>query len=157
MKIRNETVYRRRRRHLRIRQSVVGTPDKPRLCVFRSAKHIYAQIVDDTEGRTLVSASSMKLEPEAPAAAVEVAEGAKETEEKGKGKGKGKDKDKEKKGKKEWTGGRKTAAAREVGRLLAEAAKGKGISVVCFDRGGYLYHGRIAALAEAARKNGLSF
>lgn len=158
MKIRNETVYKRQRRHLRIRQRVVGTTEKPRLCVFRSAKHIYAQIVDDTVGRTLVAASSLKLKPAIVAPAVEAAAEAKDKESKGKEtKGKGKDKDKEKKGKPAWTGGKKTAAAREVGRLLAEAAKEKGISAVCFDRGGYLYHGRIAALAEAARKNGLSF
>jgi large subunit ribosomal protein L18 len=157
MKIRNEVVYKRERRHLRIRQRVVGTTEKPRLCVFRSAKHIYAQIVDDTVGRTLVSASSLKLEPAAAVPAVAATDVPKEKEKETKGKGKEKEKDKEKKGKKAWMGGRKTAAAREVGRLLAEAAKGKGISAVCFDRGGYLYHGRIAALADAARKNGLIF
>lgn len=155
MKIKNETAYKRHRRHLRIRQRVVGTSEKPRLCVFRSAKHIYAQIVDDAQGRTLVAASSLKIGAEAVRPPADAAGGAKEKE--AKGKGKDKDKDKEKKGKKTWTGGRKTAAAREVGRLLAEAAKEKGISTVCFDRGGYLYHGRIAALAEAARKNGLLF
>ena len=164
MKIKNEFVYKRERRHLRVRQRVIGTPGKPRLCVFRSSKHIYAQIVDDTTGRTLVAASSLKLPPisvEPPVAATAPKEKEKEPKgkEKGKEKGKGKEKDaeKEKKGRKTWTGGRKTAAAREVGRLLAEAAKQKGISAVCFDRGGYLYHGRIAALADAARKNGLQF
>lgn len=150
MKIQNEKVYKRERRHRRIRQHVVGTPERPRLCVFRSARHIYAQIVDDTVGRTLVAASSLKFAPP-PAAAEAPAPQEKEA------KGKGKEKDKEKKGKKAWMGGKKTAAAREVGRVLAEAAKEKGISTVCFDRGGYLYHGRIAALADAARKNGLQF
>jgi len=170
MKIKNEFVYKRKRRHLRVRQRVVGTAEKPRLCVFRSSKHIYAQLVDDSTGRTMVAASSLKLVLAAPEPVVEPAAAAeKEKETKGKEKGKekgkdkgkdkdkGKEKDKETKGKKPWTGGRKTAAAREVGRLLAEAAKQKGISVVCFDRGGYLYHGRIAALADAARKNGLLF
>jgi ribosomal protein L18 len=171
-KIKNEKTYKRVRRHLRVRQRVVGTPAKPRLCVFKSAKHIYAQIVDDTTGRTLLSVSSLKLGPltvpQAPApkpAAAEPAEEAKpaaKTEAKGKGKekdkGKGKEKPQpEKKEKQVWVGGLKTAAAREVGRLVAEAAKAKGISAVCFDRGGYQYHGRVAALADAARRNGLRF
>jgi len=174
MKTKNEKVYKRQRRHLRVRQRVIGTPERPRLCVFKSAKHIYAQIVDDTAGRTLVAASSLKLGPLTvePAAAEVKAEIKAETrseekETKGKGKegkgkekeakGKEKEKEKEKKGKKTWAGGKKTAAAREVGRLIAEAAKEKGISAVAFDRGGYLYHGRIAALADAARRNGLQF
>jgi large subunit ribosomal protein L18 len=170
-KTKNEKTYKRERRHLRVRQRVVGTPDKPRLCVFKSAKHIYAQIVDDTTGRTLLSVSSLKLGPlavpQAPETKPEAAEPAAEakpvakTETKGKGKekdkGKSKEKPPEKKEKKVWMGGQKTAAAREVGRLVAEAAKAKGISVVCFDRGGYLYHGRVAALADAARRNGLRF
>ena len=163
MKTKNEKVYKRQRRHLRVRQRVIGTPERPRLCVFKSAKHIYAQIVDDTAGRTLVAASSLKLGPLTvePAAAEVKAEIKAETrseEKETKGKGKeGKGKEKEKKGKKTWAGGKKTAAAREVGRLIAEAAKEKGISAVAFDRGGYLYHGRIAALADAARRNGLQF
>ncbi len=171
-KVRNEKAYKRERRHLRVRQRVVGTPEKPRLCVFKSAKHIYAQIVDDTTGRTLFSVSSLKLgplevpkapaaekKPEAAAPAAEAKPVAK-TEAKGKEKDKGKGKEKpqpEKKEKQVWVGGRKTAAAREVGRLVAEAAKAKGISTVCFDRGGYLYHGRVAALADSARRNGLRF
>jgi len=174
MKTKNEKVYKRKRRHLRVRQRVVGTPERPRLCVFKSAKHIYAQIVDDAAGRTLVAASSLKLGPlavePAPAEAKAEIKAETRTEEKevkgkekeGKGKekdakGKGQEKEKEKKGKKAWAGGKKTAAAREVGRLIAEAAKGKGITTVAFDRGGYLYHGRIAALADAARRNGLQF
>ena len=170
-KTKNEKTYKRERRHLRVRQKVVGTPEKPRLCVFKSSKHIYAQIVDDTTGRTLLSVSSLKLGPlavpQAPESKPEAAEPAAEakpvakTETKGKGKekdkGKGKEKPPEKKEKKVWMGGQKTAAAREVGRLVAEAAKAKGISAVCFDRGGYLYHGRVAALADAARRNGLRF
>jgi large subunit ribosomal protein L18 len=172
MKTKNEKVYKRKRRHLRVRQRVVGTPERPRLCVFKSAKHIYAQIVDDTAGRTLVAASSLKLgplavEPAEAKAEIKAETRTEEKEVKGKGKegkgkekdakGKGQEKEKEKKGKKEWAGGKKTAAAREVGRLIAEAAKGKGITTVAFDRGGYLYHGRIAALADAARRNGLQF
>jgi len=182
MKTKNEKVYKRERRHRRVRQRVIGTTERPRLCVFKSAKHIYAQVVDDTVGRTIVAASSLKLGPlavePAPAeikaetkaetkAEIKAETGAGEQEAKGKGKegkGKGKDakgkekeKEPEKKGKKSWTGGKKTAAAREVGRLIAEAAKVKGITTVAFDRGGYLYHGRIAALADAARKGGLQF
>jgi len=172
-KIKNEKTYKRKRRHLRVRQHVVGTAEKPRLCVFKSAKHIYAHIIDDTTGRTLVTASSLKLGPLAVPAAAETkpeakeaktdAKGVAKTEAKGKGKDKEKgkekekEKEKEKKDKKVWTGGRKTAAASEVGRLIAEAAKAKGISAVCFDRGGYLYHGRVAALADSARRNGLQF
>jgi large subunit ribosomal protein L18 len=170
MKIRNEKVYKRHRRHLRVRQRVVGTPERPRLCVFKSAKHIYAHVIDDTVGRTLATASSLKLQGLVAAAPTPVAakpETKPETKAetkgdvKGKGKGKGKEKeqekDTEKKGKKAWAGGKKTAAAREVGRLIAEAAKAKGITAVCFDRGGYRFHGRIAVLAEAARRNGLQF
>jgi large subunit ribosomal protein L18 len=175
MKTKNEKVYKRKRRHRRVRQRVIGTPERPRLCVFKSAKHIYAQIVDDSAGRTLVAASSLKLGPLAvEPAPVEVKAETKaeikaetRTDEPVKGKGKegkgkakdakGKEKEPEKKVKKSWTGGKKTAAAREVGRLIAEAAKGKGITTVAFDRGGYLYHGRIAALADAARRNGLQF
>jgi large subunit ribosomal protein L18 len=123
MKIRNEKEYKRNRRHLRVRNKVVGTPERPRLCVFRSSQHIYAQIIDDTAGATLVASSSLKIGDVQPDEKM----------------------------------GKKMARAKEVGRLLAESAKGKGISKVVFDRGGYLYHGRIAALAEGARKNGLEF
>lgn len=110
---------RRRRIHVRIRQKVKGTPERPRLAVFRSLKHIYAQIIDDRAGRTVVSASST---------------------EKGAS-----------------VAGGNVAGAREVGRLVAERAREKGITRVVFDRGGYLYHGRIKALAEAARQAGLEF
>lgn len=110
----------RRRIHTRIRRRVAGTPGRPRLAVFRSTKHIYAQVIDDKLGRTLCAASSA---------------------EKSKG---GKD------------GGNLTGA-KLVGQLLAERAKEKGIKLVVFDRGGFLYHGRIKALADAAREAGLEF
>ena len=111
----------RRIRRDRIRKRVSGGPDRPRLSVFRSAKHIYAQVIDDLSGNTLVSASS------------------RETLE-GKVEGKG-----------------KTAVGTAVGKLIAERAKEKGVSKVCFDRGGYLYHGRVKALADGARAGGLEF
>ncbi len=149
MKIRNKKVYRRERRHRRVRNRVFGTPEKPRMCVFKSARHIYAQIVDDTQGFTLAAASSLKVGPVSVQVPAE-----KENAEKPAGK-KG---DKGKKDKKPvHTGGKKTAAAREVGKLIAEVAKQKGITKVCFDRGGNQFHGRIAALADEARKNGLEF
>jgi large subunit ribosomal protein L18 len=112
----------RQRRHLRIRQKLVGTTDRPRLCVYRSLKHIYAQLIDDTAGHVLVAASS--LSPEA--------------------KSKGAD-------------GNTVASARIVGQMLAEKASAAGIAKVVFDRGGYLYHGRVKALAEGAREKGLKF
>lgn len=110
------------RRHLRVRQQIVGTPSRPRLNVYRSLAHIYAQIIDDIAGHTLVSASS--LDPEIKSAAGR---------------------------------GNKTVTAKAVGRLVAEHAKEKGIEAVVFDRGGHIYHGRIAALAEGAREGGLVF
>jgi len=106
--------------HRRIRLKVAGTPERPRVCVFRSLKHIYAQVIDDVHGKTLASASSG---------------------DEGSGLA---------------TGGN-LAAAKAVGRLIAERAKAKGIQKVVFDRGGYLYHGRVKALAEAARAAGLEF
>jgi len=112
---------RRQIRHLRIRRTVRGTGDRPRLSVYRSASHIYAQIVDDARGITITSASSRDDVKSA-------------TEGKG-----------------------KVAVSAAVGKLLAERAKEKGISTVCFDRGGYLYHGRVRALAEGARSGGLHF
>jgi large subunit ribosomal protein L18 len=108
----------RRRRHMRLRQQVVGTEQRPRLCVFRSLHHTYAQVIDDGKGHTLASASSQEL-----------AVGASP----------------------------KAAAAREVGKLVAERAKAKGVSQVVFDRGGYKYHGRVKALADAAREGGLVY
>lgn len=106
--------------HGRIRKKVSGTEQRPRLCVFRSLNHIYAQVIDDTKGETLCSASTVE------------------------------------KGLREKTGGNLAAAA-EIGKLIAERAKAKGIETVVFDRGGYIYHGRVKGLAEAAREAGLKF
>jgi len=115
----------RGRVHSRIRKKIIGTAERPRLNVYRSVSHIYAQVIDDTKGATIVSATSI---------------------EKGKGV----------KGEKRPTGGN-VASAKEIGKLIAERAKDKGIKKVVFDRGGYLYHGRIKALADAARAAGLEF
>jgi len=148
-KIKNPKVAKRTRRHMSIRNKVQGTPERPRVCIFRSKEHIYAQLIDDMAGITLASVSSLKVDPgklKAPAAAA-----AAEGDEKGK---KGK---KEKKDAKAKPVSRRILVAREVGRLLAEAAAAKGVSKIAFDRGGYLYHGRIAALADSARENGLEF
>jgi len=112
----------RAKRHLRIRNHVAGTPDKPRLAVFRSNKHIYAQIIDDTIGQTLCAASTME---KAVAGGLE--------------------------------GTCNIAAATAVGKALAEKAKAKGVEQVVFDRGGFIYHGKVKALAEAAREAGLVF
>jgi|SRR5215470_11629975 len=110
------------RRHRRIRTRLEGTAERPRLCVYRSNKHIYVQIIDDASACTLVAASTL---------------------------------DKDLKGKVEKSWNREGAKA--VGALVAERAKAKGIAAVVFDRGGNIYHGRIAAVAEAAREAGLSF
>ncbi len=110
----------RLRRHARVRKQISGTPERPRLVVFRSARHITAQVVDDTSGRTLASAGTV---------------------------------DKDLRG----TRGGNVEAARTVGRLVAERARAAGIERVVFDRGGYKYHGRVAALADAARQAGLEF
>jgi len=112
----------RERRKLRIRKKISGDGDRPRLSVFRSAKHIYAQVIDDTTGRTLAHASTLS------------------------GSLKGK-----------LDEGNKSEAAKEVGKLIAEQCKAKNITKVVFDRNGYLYHGRIVALASAAREAGLEF
>jgi len=109
----------RQRIHKRIRSRVRGTAERPRLAIYRSVSHIYAQIIDDAAGRTLVAASS-----------VEKANHAK---------------------------GGNLAAAKTIGKLVAERAKEKGIGKVVFDRGGYLYHGRVKALADSARAAGLEF
>ncbi len=113
---------RRLRRQRRVRNRMFGTPERPRLAVFRSSKHIYAQMVNDESGSTLVSASSMDAEVRAQIK----------------------------------YGGNKAAAA-TVGRVVAERAKKAGIDKVCFDRRSYKYHGRVAALAQAAREAGLQF
>ena len=110
----------RNRIHRRIRRKLSGTPERPRLAVFRSVAHIYAQVIDDTAGRTLVAASSVDKAGKA---------------------GKGGN----------------VMAAKAIGKLVAERAKEKGIKSVVFDRGGYQYHGRVKALADAARAAGLEF
>ncbi|WP_204138733.1 50S ribosomal protein L18 [Halomicronema sp. CCY15110] len=110
-----------RRRHARIRRRLSGTTEKPRLSVFRSNHHIYAQIIDDTTHHTLVAASTVEPEVKSKGATAN------------------------------------QAGAQVVGQLIAERAAAQGISQVVFDRGGNLYHGRVAALAEAAREGGLSF
>ena len=112
----------RYRRHARVRVKVVGTSSRPRLCVFRSLNHIYAQVTDDSQGHTLTSAST--LDPEI---------------------------------KGELNGQAKSAQAEVVGALLAKRVLSLGINQVVFDRGGYQYHGRVKALAEAARQAGLKF
>src|SRR5271170_7136962 len=108
----------RLRIHTRIRRRVRGTEERPRLAVFRSVKHIYAQVIDDGAGHTLVAASSNE---------------------------------------KDRGNGGNLTGAKSVGKLVAERAKDKGIKAVVFDRGGYLYHGRVKALADAAREAGLEF
>jgi large subunit ribosomal protein L18 len=108
----------RQRVHDRIRAKIQGTAERPRLNVYRSLNHIYAQVIDDAKGATLVSASTVAAKTKA---------------------------------------GGNVAAAKEVGKLVAERAQEKGIKKVVFDRGGYLYHGRIKALADAAREAGLDF
>ncbi|HUA22236.1 MAG TPA: 50S ribosomal protein L18 [Bryobacteraceae bacterium] len=106
--------------HQRIRHKVRGSSERPRLAVFRSLKHIYAQVIDDRAGRTLAAASSGEK-------SAKVASGG------------------------------NVAGAKEIGTLIAQRAKAKGVTKVVFDRGGYLYHGRVKALADAAREAGLEF
>ncbi|NLD48993.1 MAG: 50S ribosomal protein L18 [Clostridiaceae bacterium] len=110
------------RKHIRVRKKVVGTPERPRLNVFRSLSNIYAQVIDDTTGKTLVAASTQ---------------------------------DSDLKGKVRYGGNKE--AAKEVGKLVAQKAVKSGITRVVFDRGGYIYHGRIKELADAAREAGLDF
>ena len=107
--------------HERIRKKLQGTPERPRLNVYRSLNHIYVQVIDDLNGTTLVSASTAEGKNESRA-----------------------------------TGGN-VAAAKALGKVIAERAKAKGVSKVVFDRGGYIYHGRVKALADAAREAGLQF
>ena len=114
-----DTKKARAKRHTRVRGKISGTPERPRLNVFRSAKHIYAQIIDDVNGVTLASASSMDKEFEG--------------------------------------NGGNTEGAPKVGAMVAKRAAEKGIAEVVFDRGGFLYHGRVKELAEGARENGLKF
>ena len=112
----------RRRIHLRVRTRVIGTPERPRLCVYRSNGHIYAQVIEDVSGKTLVSASSIDKEM-----------------------------------RKDLKGGNNVAAAKVIGKKIAERARAAGIEAVVFDRGVYMYHGRVEALAAAAREAGLKF
>ena len=107
----------RKRRHARVRKKVVGTAEKPRLAVFRSNRHIYAQLIDDMQGRTIVSASSLK----------------------------------------DGNGDNPKEAAKAVGAAVATRAKEAGVTQATFDRGGFMYHGRVQALADAAREGGLEF
>ncbi len=116
------SIVRRRARHTRVRRRVRGVADRPRLVVFRSLRHMYAQVIDDAEGVTLAAASSLDSEVKA-----------------------------------RRNGGSKADVAGIVGSLIAERAAGAGINTVVFDRGGYKYHGRVKAVADAARKGGLSF
>ena len=112
----------RRRRHIRVRERLSGTPDKPRLAVFRSLNHIYAQIIDDTAGHTLAFATDLEADVRS-----------------------------------KRDGKKKLEVAVLVGEVLAKKAKEKGIAAVVFDRGGFRYHGRVKAFADAARKGGLRF
>jgi large subunit ribosomal protein L18 len=118
--VKGSTRVARARRHFRVRKKVSGTAARPRLVVSRSTRHVFVQVVDDTTGKTLVSASTMESELRAAT-------------------------------------GDKTAKSRQVGVLVAERAKSVGVSSVVFDRAGNRYHGRLAALADGARENGLDF
>ena len=115
---RPNTEAQRLKRHARVRAKISGTPERPRLSVYRSEENIYAQIIDDVAGNSLCSASSVE---------------------------------------KGFEGGGNIEAAKKVGKTLAERATAKGIENVVFDRGGYIYHGRVQALAEGAREGGLKF
>jgi large subunit ribosomal protein L18 len=125
--------------HSRIRQRVRGTDERPRLAVFRSLNHIYAQVIDDRKGHTLAAASSGE-----------------KSEKPEKSDAKAEDK---KSGEKSMAAARggNVAGAKQVGKLIADRAKAQGVTKVVFDRGGYLYHGRVKALADAAREAGLEF
>ena len=116
---RPNTAAQRAKRHARVRGKISGTPERPRLCVFRSESNIYAQIIDDVAGNTLCSASTVEKEFDGNGGNVE--------------------------------------AAKKIGLKIAERALSKGIDTVVFDRGGYIYHGRVKALAEGAREGGLKF
>jgi len=116
---RPNTAAQRAKRHARVRGKISGTAERPRLCVFRSENHIYAQVIDDVAGHTLVAASSVEKDFDGNGGNVE--------------------------------------AAKKVGLKVAERALQKGIETVVFDRGGYIYHGRVQALADAAREGGLKF
>jgi len=110
-------IEKRQRRHRRVRAKISGTKQRPRLCVFRSNKHIYAQLINDENGKILLSSSDLKIKKK----------------------------------------GNKTAMASEIGKIVAKIAVEKGFKEVVFDRAGYIYHGRVKALAEGAREGGLKF
>ena len=131
--------------HSRIRQKVRGTEERPRLAVFRSVKHIYAQLIDDRKGHTLAAASSGEKA------------GDKKSEEKKSSEKPVSEKKPEKASSEKAANGGNVAGAKQVGKLIAERAKAQGVTKVVFDRGGYLYHGRVKALADAAREAGLEF
>jgi ribosomal protein L18 len=197
----SDTVLARRRRHARVRARVQGTPERPRLCVFRSLRHIYVQVIDDTQGRTLLAVSTLDPEVQTEASAVSAASAAAARSEAGHGK-KAQTKssaatkgspERSESGSASGAGGAsategspersesrsasgaggasaeraeraerangkaKTQQAVAVGQVLARRALAAGIKSVVFDRGGYMYHGRVKALAEAARKGGLDF
>ncbi len=122
MSVAKDRLEARKKRQVRVRKKIKGTPERPRLCVYRSGKHIYAQIIEDVNGTTLAASSSV-----AKAIAEDVKFGG------------------------------NVEAAKAVGKSIAEVALGKDIKQVVFDRNGFLYHGRVKALAEAAREAGLSF
>jgi large subunit ribosomal protein L18 len=119
MASKKNTLDPRQRRHRRVRKKVRGTAERPRLAVFRSNNHIYAQVIDDVSGRTLAAASTLDVKGDSGTGNVD--------------------------------------AAKKVGALVADRAKAAGVARVVFDRGGFLYHGRVAALADAAREGGLEF
>ena len=122
MKFKREKEYKRYRRHLRVRRKIIGDAERPRLCVFRSLRHIYVQAIDDERGATLAQASTRDLQLRGESG----------------------------------SGGNRDAA-QKVGQAIAEKLKSAGVETVVFDRGGFLYHGRVRALAEAAREGGLKF
>jgi ribosomal protein L18 len=202
----SDTVLARRRRHARVRARVQGTPERPRLCVFRSLRHIYVQVIDDTQGRTLLAVSTLDPEVQTEASAVSAAsaaaasaasaaaarseaghgkkaqtkssaatKGSPERSESGSASGAGgasategspeRSESRSASGaggasaeRAERANGKaKTQQAVAVGQVLARRALAAGIKSVVFDRGGYMYHGRVKALAEAARKGGLDF
>jgi large subunit ribosomal protein L18 len=138
--------------HSRIRQKVRGTGERPRLAVFRSVKHIYAQVIDDRKGHTLAAASSGEKGSDKKSDEKKLAE--KPVSEKASDE---KKTEKASSGKAKAANGGNVAGAKQVGKLIAERAKAQGVNKVVFDRGGYLYHGRVKALADAAREAGLEF
>ena len=137
------------RRHRRVKAKIFGTAEYPRLCVFRSTKHIYAQLVDDEKGNTLVSASDLELEGKKDVKTKKGSSSAKVIDPEAQTRRATDDKEKKL--------ARKVASAFEVGKLIAQKALKKKIGKVAFDRGGYKYHGRVKAVAEGARGGGLKF